>query len=222
MSPKVRFSAAVMIVAIVLALPIYLSGCGKAVSELSPGIAHSQTPGQTTPVTREQRLLTLDHSFAAIHDKDSAESAIQMVADRAYGLQGSISTQSSGGLHLLTVDLKEKLAVRELKARGITEGLSPSELDGEGGVTPEKVTESINAAVGVPVIQASQVEETQAALRQEMPHLRGVDPTQITPVGALLGAYVMATGDAGELPDGAHKDVLSDEKVNIFLNTLTE
>ncbi len=178
-------------------------------------------------IPREERLTVFDAKLAEVKDEKSATEALTTfstyVASQT-GIIGQGTSPTSLSPGVIPNALISKIAKLEMKVRSQMQNTSPTSTDEESGISSEKIAETLNSmeATGDTQIRASDIDVVKEGVRAELPHVSPNGSENMTPTEAMVVAYSFTTGDDGSGIPSESKNVVSEDKVNQFVDKVSE
>lgn len=188
---------------LLLILGFSLASCSKmGVTSSSKIVPISETKGSS--------LIEFDQKLSKIQDTASAETAIDHFSNyvQANTVARSFSSTKAASIKAFSIQDKAlqtrfaRFASIEAKARhaiASSSGIKAMEVSGEM-ISVKKMTDIINSMSindDSPQVTMEQVQNTQAVVRANIPHLASSESSSMTPLEASVLTYYMLTGDTG-------------------------
>jgi hypothetical protein len=215
----------ILIIGLALLTALYVNGCGKAAEEKGEVVNYDKP----LPVKADNpQVKEFNQQLGEIKDLPTAEKAVNSfvtyVDSRIVKPDSGVKTMTLRTL--MTNDLINKVARRELEARGFG---GVASLSGSEESEPARplidvgtITDSVNSQVSDEGVRINDqaVQTAKDAVETSVPNLNPEKNETMTPLNAMAVGYALASGDDGTAPAGSVNIPL--DKAASFVDVVTQ
>jgi len=214
----------VLIIGLALLTALYVNGCGKAAEEKGEVVNYNKP----LPVKVDNpQVKEFNQQLGEIKDLPTAEKAVNSFVTYVDSrIAKPVSgTKAMSFRALMTDDLVNKVAVRELTARGIANARTLSASSEEPApplIDVGTITDTVNGLISDEGVKIGDdaVETVKDKVETSVPNLNPERKEGMTPLNAMAVGYALASGDDGTAPENSVN--IPTDKAASFVDAVTQ